>query len=457
MPAKNPRRRLPEEDLADTVAQIINSPITRANLSFLTAQPEPQPEGFETQPPGFKTIPVGVEPTPAVVEATPPQFTPKPIAAPPPRPLWQAENLGTLFEQNRVRRIERAQDALSLAEERIYDILWGARNLKRDEYRLTHYSLQRLAEEGRFNIKTVRELIPRLIDKGFIDIEHPADPRRLVPTLYRVWSYAAVLARQRERRRFFVVKTGKGVFYVHPYAASLSRLEPMGSGVNSEGLTPLGSEPAASMVASAPAGVQPLPPEYFASIKPMGRGGTSSIEIKEDSGLRHTSAPAYAQVLAVIRGVLRAEPDTALVDAMIADCHRNAAEATGEPARDAELLHFVQAKARVLAASPNIRNHLAVLRKALPACFAGEAFRIFRKASDQRTDRDEGPADRAVAEYNQTLEQDTSLWTAISERHRAGSAYDMQAIAEDPELNDKGRRIAQEILKRLGRYTPIGL
>ena len=33
--ANKKRRRLPEEDLAAAVADIINSPITRSNLSFL--------------------------------------------------------------------------------------------------------------------------------------------------------------------------------------------------------------------------------------------------------------------------------------------------------------------------------------------------------------------------------------------------------------------------------------
>ena len=35
MSAKKKRRQLPEEDLAAAVAEIINSPITRSNLSFL--------------------------------------------------------------------------------------------------------------------------------------------------------------------------------------------------------------------------------------------------------------------------------------------------------------------------------------------------------------------------------------------------------------------------------------
>ena len=93
-----------------------------------------------------------------------------------------------------MRRISQAQDALSLVEERVYDLLWGTKNQRKDDFRLVHYSLQRIASEARINIKTVRELIPRLIEKGFIHVEHEADARRNIPTLYRVSSYAAVLS-----------------------------------------------------------------------------------------------------------------------------------------------------------------------------------------------------------------------------------------------------------------------
>ena len=116
--------------------------------------------------------------------------------------LWQAEGLGAIFEEGRIRRIQRAQDALSLVEEKVYDLLWGTKNQRRDEFRLAHFSLQRISTEARINIKTVRLMIPRLIEKGFLAIEHEADVRRNIPTLYRVPSYALVLLDQRARNRF---------------------------------------------------------------------------------------------------------------------------------------------------------------------------------------------------------------------------------------------------------------
>ena len=56
MAANKKRRKLPEEDLAAAVADIINSPITRSNLSFLRPLAVPAPT--ESEQPASK--PMGV-------------------------------------------------------------------------------------------------------------------------------------------------------------------------------------------------------------------------------------------------------------------------------------------------------------------------------------------------------------------------------------------------------------
>src|SRR5262249_360565 len=149
----------------------------------------------------------------------------------------------------------------------------------RDEFRLVHYSLQRIASEARINIKTVRELIPRLIEKGFIHVEHEADARRNIPTLYKVSSYAAVLNDQRRRGPLHAAKTGKGVVYVHSVSAELALTDPsdpddastpMGFDVPPMGLPPIGYE-------LRPTGATPTGPMGHEVSKPMGSAGAPSI------------------------------------------------------------------------------------------------------------------------------------------------------------------------------------
>lgn len=551
---KKRRKLLPEEDLAAAVADIINSPITRSNLSFLrplstpaspeSEQPVPKPMGLEIKPMGVRPLPVGESPkpmgdepletasalplvadgvpapdtlrdtpvldtpqkpmgfevSPMGFELTPPgldvtgaasqpplPFRPPPTVSSPVHPpadsqdqdqpaqpwqppsaartLWQAEGYGTFIEQSRVRRIYQAQDALSLVEEKVYDLLWGTKNQRKDDFRLVHYSLQRIASEARINIKTVRELIPRLIEKGFIHVEHEADARRNIPTLYRVSSYAAVLSHQKQRGRLHVAKTGKGVVYVHSVSAALAPSDPpdpaskpMGFEAAPMGVRPIGLD-------SKPTGVTPMGPMGLEASKPMGFAGTVSLGNFTDSKNRQTttSPAAFAALVRCIHDALGAEPDHALLTGIVEACHQNAILTTGEPANEEELLYFTGSKARVIFRAPNIRNHLAVLRKAVPECFLGESFCAYRAAvalrkqklteDEQRTDAERAQRQRETAE----AEARYALWARISETHKDERGYDLQAIVSDPGLDDLGRQQAKRLMDRLGRYTRSGL
>src|SRR6202008_4914753 len=74
-----------------------------------------------------------------------------------------------------------------------------------------------------------------------------------------------------------------------------------------------------------------------------------------------------------IREALNIDPSPQILTAMVLSCHQNAVETAGQPASPDELLYFTATKARILSLSPNIRNHMAVLRKAVPECFLGES------------------------------------------------------------------------------------
>ena len=366
------------------------------------------------------------------------------------RKLWQAEGLGAIFEESRIRRIHRAQDALSLVEEKVYDLLWGTKNQKRDEFRLVHYSLQKISTEARINIKTVRFLIPRLIEKGFLQIEHEADVRRNIPTLYRVPSYAVVLNDQKERGRFAVAKTGKGVFYVQPYGAEI----PVGLGSAPKGVTPMG-------FGSTPVGLKPIAPMGASGPKPMGSSGPLSLGIYKGNINRQTtsSSTLIPQLADAVRETLGREADSALLLAMVEACHEHCIETTGEQATDDEVLYFTTTKAQIIAQSTNIRNHLAVLRKAVPECFLGEAFQAFRTANRGRREQAEGELERLEQELAQRDENEAryALWDRVSARHKSEQGFDMRAIADDPELDEAGKRQAEGMAERLGRFTAWGL
>ena len=129
-------------------------------------------------------------------------------------PLWRAELNGALFPASRVKPIERAQDALTHAEECVYDFLWGTKNAARDDYRIAQVGYDRIAKAARVTKRNAALIVDRLIEKGFVRLETEADPLHRVARQYRVLSYRAALEELERRGRQFVVRSGNGVLFV---------------------------------------------------------------------------------------------------------------------------------------------------------------------------------------------------------------------------------------------------
>jgi hypothetical protein len=128
--------------------------------------------------------------------------------------LWRAELNGALFPASRVKPIEKAQDALTHAEECVYDFLWGTKNAARDDYRIAQAGYDRIAKAARITKRNAALIVDRLIEKGFVRLEAEADPLHRVARQYRVLSYRAALEELARSGRDFVVRSGNGVLFV---------------------------------------------------------------------------------------------------------------------------------------------------------------------------------------------------------------------------------------------------
>jgi hypothetical protein len=215
MAASSPSKRKPklepislDELAADSTmtgfTSVFRIPTTETPLPHLISQPS---EDAKTTPSEGDISPPPVADLPPTVGATP---------APTPT-LWQTDD-GLLFPNTRARRIQSALDALSSPEERVYDTLWtlemgGSRD---DKVRHACIGYDRLAHLTKLNEKSVRRIIPRLIEKGFLEIEKPAESAQRIGTLYKVFSEQSVFAEQQSQGRIWTVRTGRGVFYVRP-------------------------------------------------------------------------------------------------------------------------------------------------------------------------------------------------------------------------------------------------
>lgn len=130
--------------------------------------------------------------------------------------MWRAEFNGALFPASRVRPIQNAQDALTHAEECVYDFLWGARHQQDDDYRIAQAGYDRIAKAARVTKRNAALIIDRLTEKGFLRLEIEADPMHRMARQYRIFSYRAALEEMTRRNRRWVVKSGNGVLFVSP-------------------------------------------------------------------------------------------------------------------------------------------------------------------------------------------------------------------------------------------------
>ena len=110
-----------------------------------------------------------------------------------------------------------------------------------------------------------------------------------------------------------------------------------------------------------------------------------------------------------------------------ADCRTRAHDCTAE-----EVLHFVSAKAALLNTG-RIQNPIGFLLAAVPKCFEGESFQVFRKQQarrreEQRRREEEERKNAEILEKEMHLEQET--YRQAEERLASLPAEEYQALYE---------------------------
>jgi hypothetical protein len=165
----------------------------------------------------------------------------------------------------------------------------------------------------------------------------------------------------------------------------------------------------------------------------------------------------------LVREGLNVPPDEGLLKALVLECRDRALKSAGTPATEDEILHFAAAKIRVLRTASNLRNPLAVLKKAVAECFSGQPFLEYREAESARKERELQEAREfeafllAQEAEEREFQKRRELWARVSLRYKTERGYDLKALGEDAELDQKGREVAAERMKRLGRFAPTGL
>ena len=134
------------------------------------------------------------------------------------RPMSWITETGELVPSSRVRPIRSAPDALSAAEQTVYEVLWNWGSAAVSGDRISQAGYDTLVRQTRLSRKTIQRVVDRLLEKEYIAIEKPADIYQRTSTVYRVFAERGILERQAARGRFHVVKIGPGFLYVHAEA-----------------------------------------------------------------------------------------------------------------------------------------------------------------------------------------------------------------------------------------------
>jgi hypothetical protein len=291
--------------------------------------------------------------------------SPKPRAE-----VWVTDD-GVLIPAGRVKRIRLAQDVINPGEEAVYDSLWNARPLQPNgsDFRIVQVGYDYLVKRTRLAKKTIQRIIDKLLDKDFIEIERPADIYQRTATVYRVFGYKTVLERHMQKGRAHVAKVGPGFSYVHQMSAP----QPHGtdlSTVDTLHVTTVDKTTTETVVKK--------------DLSTVVKMATLNIEHSE---LEQTSSEIN-QIAQTLRQVVGTADDD-VARRLITDCRRPAPDATIE-----EITGFIQQKARFAMRNPQIRNPVGFLLTAVPLCFEGESFRIFRQGREEAKRQEKAEMER---------------------------------------------------------------
>jgi hypothetical protein len=318
----------------------------------------------------------------------------------------------TGFGNKKLYRCVLAQDGHSHGEEALYQILWKAGKPETEETRTIAMGYGEMSKRIRLSFNNTKATCLRLIQKLAIEeIAHEVSYERIGKT-YRIFSYKVILERRRASNMEWVIKN-KGVEFVMP------------SGI---------SVPETSISYPVPdiRITDTLPDTDTVSItgrESLSISGRESLSIT-GTLLDNSSREIFRELSASSSAVAAALSEYGTIDddavqKIIADCRRNAADATSE-----ELVHFIREKGRVIA-NGKIDNPIGFLIVYVPKCFIGDTLQHYR--DQQRRKRE-------------AAEQETAEAQAWAAEHRR----EQEQILADPNASEEDKRWARVFLNGEG-------
>jgi hypothetical protein len=348
------------------------------------------------------------------------------------------------------------QSAHTAAEHLAYTTMWKMLGAAGDDApsREGRIRVKLIAEKTGRSFRQARRLLRSLELKLAVEVTEQEIKEESEARGYRVWGMGPI----NERRR----AGGWNYIYRKANALTLARLLPPDemSSPPPDNLTvgANGQHDRRALVSLA--GPSPV---KLAADPPDKLTGKDFIRNTSNKEQTTTTSPTLRQLARVINDAFGSPIDEALLRAMVETCHQSSIATIGEPAPDEVLIKIVTEKSREVSQQPNLLYPKKVLVKAVTASFVGVPYEAYvedvinqQMAHAQAKEREaeiEAARNREAAEAEARYE----VWSRICDRHKTDQGYDMKAIAEDPEMDEKGREVARAQMERLGRFSQAPL
>ena len=262
----------------------------------------------------------------------------------------------------RIREAVTVQDGHSLGEQAVYDAMYRAGKPYQGDSRILTIGLRTLAELARMTYPNCKANVRSLVAKLAID-ERPGFSYTAGRT-YIVYSFREIL-RSRIAAGLTHVIRSRGVTFVDPatgkpmaQSSALDSSAPAAGAPRLEQRLPETSAPASAEISAlVPAEKSALP---------------SGADIRNRHSRRNSTQSSSAEIAAVAQTLSKYGPtDDAGTDELIRLCRKHAPDATAE-----EIADLIRQKIGAVSIRGSV---FGFLKTALPRCFVGESFRLFRE------------------------------------------------------------------------------
>lgn len=369
-------------------------------VPVLPASAEPPPRSSVT-PQGF--TPIGLAPIGPTQEA-PPEAD---LAVDGPvdgDAISSAEILAEVQDASRVSRSRgriiralKVEDAHSGNENSLYWYLWrSGRQIRNSKSRFLQMGYALISKGVGLDRTNVQNILRALETKLALRVVTPGTVKS--STVYEIFSCEQILALRREA----------GLLWVQRYGSRrVDFVDDNGNLLPPVGLTPIGTIPGP--------GVKPTPPVGVTPAQPVGATPTQLVS-KQTNQQTSSSAP-----------LLQALSQYGPADDEVAQKLRDSCSSQAPDCSEAEIIHFIHQKAALIR-SGRISSPIGFLLTAVPKCFAGEAFTLYREEERKRQDLERNRRDRQEAKIQQ--------WRREQEQ-----------VLADPNASEDDKRFARQILE----------